>query len=252
MSKQKHTHTPEQDPISSENPDDRKLLDWLQSSLKEKEDIAGYSLRKIFGRLLIREDDFSHELQKEMWTKISSECQPRKKTAFLSYKEIIKYAAMVIILLIPAAFIYFNNQKAEHISGIDYQSMLLDIPELTSSSGNITIILPDNETIEIKDDEANLTHDDKGDIIVNGKDREETKRVDPSETQWLQLNVPYGKNTRITMSDGTKIWVNSGSRLLYPAHFAEDKRELYVEGEISLEVAPHKKYLSLSGRIGWK
>ena len=52
-----------------------------------------------------------------------------------------------------------------------------------------------------------------------------------------QLVVPLGKRSQLNLPDGTVVWVNSGSRLIYPAVFADNQREIYVDGEIYLEVA---------------
>jgi ferric-dicitrate binding protein FerR (iron transport regulator) len=54
--------------------------------------------------------------------------------------------------------------------------------------------------------------------------------------------VPYGKRAQITLSDNSKIWLNSGSKLIYPACFATNKREVYLEGEAIFEVSHNKKH----------
>ena len=41
-----------------------------------------------------------------------------------------------------------------------------------------------------------------------------------------QDGVPKGRKVDITFSDGTKMYVNAGSRVIYPALFAKDKREI--------------------------
>lgn len=41
----------------------------------------------------------------------------------------------------------------------------------------------------------------------------------------------------LTFSDGSKVWVNAGTRVIYPTEFEKDKREIYVDGEIYIEVA---------------
>lgn len=51
------------------------------------------------------------------------------------------------------------------------------------------------------------------------------------------LEVPYGKQTKVELGDGTAIWVNSGSKLTYPSHFSATKRELTLEGEAFFEVS---------------
>ena len=45
----------------------------------------------------------------------------------------------------------------------------------------------------------------------------------------------------MALSDGTNIWVSANSRVVYPEMFEDDKREIFVEGEVYLEVSPDKK-----------
>ena len=48
--------------------------------------------------------------------------------------------------------------------------------------------------------------------------------------------IPKGKRTRLTLADGTHLWANSGTRVVYPSHFEKNHREIYVEGEVYLDV----------------
>lgn len=50
--------------------------------------------------------------------------------------------------------------------------------------------------------------------------------------------VPKGQRTSVMLSDGTRVNVNAGTRLIYPAQFATDRREIVVEGEVFLDVTP--------------
>lgn len=45
----------------------------------------------------------------------------------------------------------------------------------------------------------------------------------------------------MTLPDGTHLWVNSGTRVIYPTHFERDQREIYVEGEVFLDVRRNEK-----------
>jgi transmembrane sensor len=51
-----------------------------------------------------------------------------------------------------------------------------------------------------------------------------------------QVIIPYGKRSEITLADGTKIWLNAGSQLSYPASFTGNSREVYLSGEAFFEV----------------
>lgn len=52
-----------------------------------------------------------------------------------------------------------------------------------------------------------------------------------------ELLLPKGGEYTVSMPDGTKVWVNSQSRLRYPVAFGDTGREVYLEGEAYFEVA---------------
>ena len=55
--------------------------------------------------------------------------------------------------------------------------------------------------------------------------------------EWVELSVPYGEKETVTLSDGTVLHLNSGSRLTYPASFSGDSRIVFMDGEAYLDVA---------------
>jgi transmembrane sensor len=60
--------------------------------------------------------------------------------------------------------------------------------------------------------------------------------------QQVRLIVPEGRRSSLKLSDGTRIWVNSGSSIMFPTAFSGNKRHIsLIEGEAYLEVAPDKK-----------
>jgi ferric-dicitrate binding protein FerR (iron transport regulator) len=61
------------------------------------------------------------------------------------------------------------------------------------------------------------------------------------EGSFNQLIVPHGKRSFIQLSDGSKVWVNSGSRLVFLPVFKGNKREVFLEGEAYFEVAKDMK-----------
>ncbi|MEO3406443.1 FecR domain-containing protein [Mucilaginibacter sp. CAU 1740] len=52
-----------------------------------------------------------------------------------------------------------------------------------------------------------------------------------------QLVAANGQMVNITLTDGTKVWLNGGSKLTYPESFRGEKREVTLEGEAFIDVA---------------
>jgi len=51
-----------------------------------------------------------------------------------------------------------------------------------------------------------------------------------------EIIVPVGEKSQIILSDGTHVWINSGSRFKYPVSFGKVSREISLEGEAYFDV----------------
>ncbi|HEY3371873.1 MAG TPA: FecR domain-containing protein [Prolixibacteraceae bacterium] len=51
------------------------------------------------------------------------------------------------------------------------------------------------------------------------------------------IRVSYGEQSQITLYDGTKVWLNSGTKFRYPVAFSPTTRDVFIEGEAYFEVA---------------
>lgn len=93
--------------------------------------------------------------------------------------------------------------------------------------------------------------------IVNNKkhlEQEKYKLVASEATPTVQYNrvtIPKGKTHQIILSDGTKVWINSGSRLSYPADFKDNSRIVHLEGEAFFKVTPdsQKPFVVMADKI---
>ncbi len=53
---------------------------------------------------------------------------------------------------------------------------------------------------------------------------------------FIQEATAYGEKKEVLLPDGTKVWLNAGSLLVYPNVFIGDKRSVYISGEGFFEV----------------
>ena len=57
---------------------------------------------------------------------------------------------------------------------------------------------------------------------------------------WLKVEVPTGQITQLTLSDGSKVWLNSESTFRYPSDFTKERRVI-LSGEAYFEVREDKE-----------
>src|SRR5690606_24289275 len=56
------------------------------------------------------------------------------------------------------------------------------------------------------------------------------------------LKVPYGKRFNLILSDGTMVYLNSGTSIKYPVKFPnKGNRQVYLSGEAFFEVTENKE-----------
>lgn len=76
--------------------------------------------------------------------------------------------------------------------------------------------------------------------IVNDPDGLSYQVEDTSicgEIAYNEITVPRGGEYKVTLDDGTRIWLNSESYIRFPVVFQGDERRIWVSGEVFLEVS---------------
>jgi len=56
------------------------------------------------------------------------------------------------------------------------------------------------------------------------------------------IEVPYGERSQISLYDGTKVWLNSGTKFRYPVVFGSRTRDVFIEGEAFFAVAKDQEH----------
>ena len=153
-------------------------------------------------------------------------------------------AACITILLGVTITSYFYREKDK--TSINPMA-LLEQKTIEPVGEDICLILSDSEKMNFKEKSADVRYNKKGEVKVNSQtllkeehvnsEEKENSQLKEEETTYNQLIVPKGRHSTLLLSDGTKLWVNAASHVVYPVVFDREKREIYVKGEVYLEVA---------------
>ena len=57
-----------------------------------------------------------------------------------------------------------------------------------------------------------------------------------------EAKVPFGGQIKVLLSDGSEVWLNSGSKLTYPSNFLTKDRNVFLEGEGYFKVKADKEH----------
>jgi ferric-dicitrate binding protein FerR (iron transport regulator) len=113
----------------------------------------------------------------------------------------------------------------------------------------------DMERVESGRGKAILTLADNSDLVIDGARQEvitqgsarvelgdgEVSYSNVAETAPDAINaitVPRGGKYKVTLSDGTRVWLNSDSRIKYPMNFGAGERRVTLRGEACFDVVP--------------
>ena len=180
--------------------------------------------------------------QKELWKRIqTANNQYDLKKRRSSLLKITTVAAASLLALLAYGWYSIYSNKSE----INYEAIIESIPSTDDPSENVQLILSENKKLSIEGKETQLEYNEEGSISVNSQDievgKEKQKEKEKEVQSFNQLIVPVGKRSFVTFADGSKLWVNSGSKVIYPNKFSDHSREIFVEGEIYLDVVHDEK-----------
>ncbi|MCM4162318.1 hypothetical protein DHC50_01790 [Arenibacter sp. A80] len=149
----------------------------------------------------------------------------------------VRYAtgmAMAASLAIIVGLVYLREDPAVSISDFARSSAAKD----GKGPDKVVLVLDSGENVTLDEETARINYSTTGERVDIGNNQAIAQQVSKEkEMVYNTLIVPYGKRSEVQLSDGTRVWLNSGSRLVYPAVFAPDKREVYLDGEAIFEVA---------------
>lgn len=185
----------------------------------------------IINRLKKENKKIEEEQLQELWSHI----QLKLSSSRGKVRTINKWmaAASIVLLLGVGSLIWLLELKTN--TEVDYQAIVRVEPE----GNKVQLILSGNTRKLLQSKEPSISYRQKGEILIDSISLKQSYKTEEKAPQEIfnQLVVPYGKRSSLILSDGTSIYLNSGSRVIYPVTFSEGSREIFIEGEAYLKVS---------------
>jgi transmembrane sensor len=176
------------------------------------------------------------EMHDRILLKINTEIRREKvgQTAWISNRMI----AACIVLFLVSFFIYFMVSKPD-------QMTVLAGNNIPPGTNKATLTLSDGTVISLDDVKPGRVLKQEGMEIMKTADGLLTYTAMPGEgkksaSQYNTITTPMGGQYKVVLPDGTKVWLNAGSSLVYPTSFASNERRVKLSGEGYFEVAKLK------------
>ncbi len=96
---------------------------------------------------------------------------------------------------------------------------------------DIRLIVSEKEVHHVKKG-ATVAYSQEGIVSVD----EEKVSKNTTKDLYDQIIVPKGKYTRLILADGSSLHINAGTKVIYPKRFEKNRREIFVDGEIFIDV----------------
>lgn len=202
---------------------------YMKLNPQEAEQIANF--KKEFGKLRYSTEKFPEKEKKALALKILRQLdlidrQRNRRKAFIT---LMRYAAIAVLFFaIGSLLVYFQMRHQES----NYFTWSFKIP---TNNDEPILILDNKDMISLKKKESLLDYSKENAIILNG-DQLVSSSGNKEIPQMNQLIIPYGNRSRVLLSDGTTVWLNAGSRLIYPSKFTGKRREIILSGEAFFDV----------------
>lgn len=213
--------------------------DWhefLEIHKDSKENII--NAKKFISLFWIKKEQLNADKKHDLWLNIRDFNKAHKiENKTIQFRRFIRIAASVLIIVSLSSILYLslNNRGSQY---------LFSEASNTTNTKNTVLTLSNGEKIEVKKEMSNISVLENEGVQIDNDTILNVPTATSSKNNELALNelvIPFGKKTMLELSDGTKVWLNAGTRFAFPQEFTGKKRMVFLDGEGYFEVAKNKE-----------
>ncbi|MFA4867834.1 MAG: FecR domain-containing protein [Pedobacter sp.] len=204
--------------------------------------------------------DFVKELMEGYWLRMKAEddLELRGNRSEEIYAEVLatprevlrvrrlwpKIAAAAAVLLVLGAGLFYYNKK----DGMKPGSEMAVVQDVAPGGNRAFLTLADGRKIALTDAASGELAMQGGIRVSKNADGELVYEVKGNDNALVEdvmltntVETPRGGQYQVKLPDGTRVWLNAASKLVYPVNFKNiKKREVVLSGEGYFEVARDK------------
>jgi len=218
---------------------DEKLEDWWKQfeidHPEEKRDLL--LARKVLLKFRTKNKELTEEEKIVLFARVLRQVEERessnKSSSFVG--AFLRYAAVALLFFSFGALLFHKqNQFNPQFIG---QKLSQPIPENSAK-----LIRANGEDILLNHEKSVLKYQSDGKLVVDNDTIHNLDLQPNREMAMNQLIIPYGKTSELQLPDGTKVFLNAGSQLVYPEKFTGKTREVLLVGEAFFDVKHDKQH----------
>ena len=210
------------------------LTRWLDEDERHWKEYTNILESLKTGNEVWKDQERGRQIMESRWRTVKSHTI-RKTVRWITWS---KYAAVILLFVSMGIFWFVNEKKQEvenvTVAKIEHGSMKA---QLVLANGRKVDLVPEtNLQLEEEGGTRILTLDNM--VKYSGMD---SLVGQSAEVKYNTLIVPRGGEFSLELADGTRVWLNTESKLRYPVAFTGEERRVEMDGEVYFEVAKNRE-----------